>query len=343
MTCLRMLFSVVLVVGLAMPMTASGDHAKKAQPGSILVFPEFLTGTVDNGDETVLPRSSFEISVVCPPGTPVTNVFCTDLMGNAKTVYIKFKWVCPPGVTSDPYYCADTDFILSATINGTLWINPENISNTGQPGPDPLVSKPVCPQGFLIAWVIDGPVTQRPMTFNGLLGDAILRPTDFTHVAAYNAIPIYGEGATGLIHTGTDTLRFGTDYASLELKFYGSVRFEDSNTQTLLTLLTLNIDANTNNNQDNFVSLNFYNEKEDLHSSGTDVICWKQIEVPSASDMLGLKGLVTATNTSGRSLLGLIRTVEVVPGTSSFRGYAYRVYLDEDSFTATDRFTQGAP
>lgn len=339
---LCVLYVAGLAFGVAAPETVWGIVYHPSSPGSVLVFHEFLTGTVSDTDGRTLPRSSFEISVVCPPEAVSDEFSCTELIGlqpQNKTVYLKAKWVCPPdaAIDPDPHYCDANNFILKTTVNGTLWINPENISNTGTgepPAVDPI--KPDCPQGFLIVWVIDGPVTQEPISFNGLLGDAILRPTNFTHVAAYNAAAIQSLRPTGLLTSGKDNLQFDAiNYRLLTDGLFGTVRYEDANTRTFLTLLSLNMNANTTDNPSNFVDLNFYNELEDVASDAAHVICWKQIDVPSGAEVQGVKGLVSAFNTEFNSLLGMIRTQEVIPNTIDpltgdplFRGYAYSMYID---------------
>src|SRR5882762_10014305 len=114
MKWLRLVFFVVLTLGVAPAAVRAQFNNYSLEPGSVLIFPKFLTGTVDSGNGTRLPRSAFEISVVCPPGTLVKSVFCTDAVtGKPATVYLKAKWVCPPGVTSDPHFCAEKDFTLT--------------------------------------------------------------------------------------------------------------------------------------------------------------------------------------------------------------------------------------
>src|SRR5437660_1724746 len=300
--CIGVFLFAALVLGVAAPSAVwaltAPNVVHPTDPGSVLIFHKFLRGTV-SVDGTTLPQSSFEISVTCPPGLAVSDKLCTDVMtGKGKTVYLKAKWVCPPqpGSPAGRFYCAETDFLLQTTVFGTVWINPENIPNVGSP--DPVVATPACDQGFLIVWAIDGPVTQQPISFNGLLGDAILRPSDDTHVLAYNAVAnqSFADVAPGLPVPGAskDFLPFdGTNYRYFTRKFYGTVRYEDDNTKTFLTLLTPNTQANNAFNDDNFIEFNYYNENEELVSRGTDLICWQEVEVPSSTEMNGLKGLVS--------------------------------------------------
>jgi len=350
MKWLRLSFFVVLTLGVAPAVLWGQTLNHSLEPGSVLIFPKFLTGTVDSGDGTRLPRSAFEISVVCPPGTLVTDVFCTNApatpnAGKPATVYLRAKWVCPPA-TSNPAdtFCAEKDFTLTTTVNGTLWINPENIPGTGVPltGPDPVVATPLCPQGFFIVWVVNNLMDLTPISFNGLLGDAVLRPTDATHTAAYNAVAISTTSGTttGLpvIDSSRDSLAFNGStggYRELYTRIFGTVRYDDATfgIQTFISLVPLDIAAGTNLSKDNFVHFDFYNENEDTASGDVDVICYKEVSLTNdlnitAQSMQGAKGLVKVENTSGYPILGIIETQELIPTSSFRRGYAYSMYDD---------------
>jgi hypothetical protein len=359
----RLLLFVVLTLVVAAPAAVWGQTLNHSlEPGSVMIFPKFLTGTVDSGDGTLLPRSAFEISVVCPPGTAIKDKFCTDpLSGAFATVYLRAKWVCPPGVTSDPKFCAEKDFTLTTTVNGTLWINPENIPGTGvaQTGPDPLVARPLCPQGFLIVWVVDNLTNLQPISFNGLFGDAVLRPSAVTHTAAYNGLTIETVSSltTGLPVTGStkDDLEFnGTGYREPTNALFGTVRYDDatSGIQTFIDLVVLNQDAGTNLSEDNFTHFDFYNEIEGTTSGDVDVICYKEVSLSgdlaiTAQSMQGVKGSVRANNnnSSGGSawpILGIIETQELIPTTPYLRGYAYSMY-DDRSTECTGFFEENQP
>jgi hypothetical protein len=352
MKWLRLLFFVVLALGVAPAAVGAQDFKNHSlEPGSVLIFPEFLTGTVDSGDGTRLPRSAFEISVVCPPGTPVSDPFCTNaLTGKPATVFLRAKWVCPPDPADpDLRFCAEKDFTLTTTVNGTLFINPENIPGTGvaQTGPDPVVAHPVCPQGFFIVWVVKDLTGLEPENFNGLLGDAVLRPTDATHVVAYNAVAIstaLNSEITGspVVDSSKDDLQFdGAGYRELYDRIFGTVRFDDATfgIQTFITLVALDIRAGTNDSDTNFVHFDFYNENEDVTSADVNVICFKEVSLSNdlnitAQNIQGVKGLVKVFNTSGHPIVGIIRTQELIPTTNGFlRGYAYSMYDDRTEVT----------
>ena len=367
----RLLLFVVLTLGVAAPGAVWGvdDFGflvvnPPLEPGSVLVFPKFLTGTVNSGDGTQLPRSAFEISVVCPPGTDVSLPVCTNPpltagAGKPATVYLRAKWVCPPA-TSNPAdtFCAEKDFTLTTTVNGTLWINPENIPGTGVPltGPDPVVATPLCPQGFFIVWVVNNLTDLTPISFNGLLGDAVLRPTDATHTAAYNAVAISTTSGTttGLpvIDSSRDSLAFNGStggYRELYTRIFGTVRYDDATfgIQTFISLVPLEIFAGTNFTDPNFVHFDFYNENEDLTSADVSVICYKEVSLSNdlaiaAQNVGGLKGLVKVTNTSGHPIIGIIETQELLPTTTFLRGYAYSLYDDRTTSTS-GTFAEGDP
>ena len=84
------------------------------EPGSVLVFPKFLWGTVQT-ESGVQPKTEIEISIRCPKG-----VTCPD---SGQNVNLRAHWVCPSGNFFAP--CLETDFNLNRTVHGTLYFNPE--------------------------------------------------------------------------------------------------------------------------------------------------------------------------------------------------------------------------
>jgi hypothetical protein len=345
----------LIVAGVALlvaAQTAASDGATvpmlndSEEPGSVIVFHKFLTGTVDNGDGTLRPRSDFEISVTCPPdlsiGTVPAEVACQLLKNDPVVagsvaftmVNIHFHWVCPgtgPGAPTILGTCPETDFIVKTTIFGTVHINPENLDPKTH-----VVNPPPCPAGYLIGWVEDD--AGLPNAFNALIGDAVLRPSPVTEVFAYNGIPIQSTRPSDVFPVSTNgTLPFDgtTGYKAVTGKIFGSVRYEDSNTQTFLTLLTLDVNSNRINYPVN-VDLEFYNEGETLASTATTFICWEEVELSSLDSRLtnlttffGTKGLVRSVTTPTRTLLGIIDTHEAIPNSDPlFRGWAYSLYND---------------
>jgi hypothetical protein len=361
MKSIRNLLLVLLGIGVAGPVAAqSSVFVNNSEvPGSVLVFHKFIRGTVPDGlTGDRLPRSEFEISVLCP--TELTNLEAgCSLLPNYPDVKIKFHWVCPGDPTAgDPRVCRGTDFILSTTVNGTIRINPENLG-----GRTHNVATPGCEKGYLIAWVIGTPIEpveslEVAIKFDGLIGDAILRH-DATSASAYNPVPIQ---ASEFLTTGFPTdddfdgnLDFnGFEYKEVSDRFIGTVRYNDASKgiKTSLTLLTLDVDTNRPNGR-TFVDLNFYNEAEVGVSTDTNFVCWQQVKLTHINEGLntsfGTKGLVQSRGARQEdlsfpesrhdvTLLAIIETTEAIPGTSGvggnppgtffLRSYAYSVYND---------------
>ena len=300
MKWMRVLFLAALSVGLAAPAMAQQLNNSEI-PGSVLVFPKCITGTVNIGTATLpvpAPKSSFEISVTCPADTRCAEFSRVKLLAH---------WVCP--ASQDGFFkfiCQEADFELFTTVKGTVWFNPENVASalspslTGGPAPvgnatnpAPIVPAPPCDFGYLIVWVIsaDDANNPRAISFNGLIGNAVIRESNLS-AGAYNAIPIQSVRPTGTILDPTDpdrTLVFDgvTEYAQLPGKVLATVRadrnFVLGNATTaptfaidsFITLLTLDVNSNRSN-LPVFVDLDFFNEVETLRSTFTEFICWAE-------------------------------------------------------------------
>src|SRR5438552_8812738 len=142
---------------------------------SVLVFPDFRTGS-----PFFLPASEYTISVVCPQDS---DTYCS----NHPTVTMEAHWVCP-GDTGEP--CQETDFQLTATINGTVTFGTEGgLSSSG----DQLATPP-CFRGYLIVWVIDNALLKNPIKFDGLIGVSVRRGElgDWT----YAAVPMHANASS---------------------------------------------------------------------------------------------------------------------------------------------------
>jgi len=328
MKWLRVLFFVVVTVAVTAPGAVWGQPFEydALAPGSVLVFPKFETGTVASGQ---LPRSAFEINVICPDAT-----YCS-LPGN-NVVTLHANWVCPGNPNDVSPTCLDTDFVLFTTVNGTIWIDPQNVN----PNRTVDVPPPPCQKGFLVVWVVQNAapgtlflLPGTPISYNGLTGDAVWRPTD-SDAAGYNAIAIQSVQTTGNVLFGfdgdsTDLSFDSSDYNVLTYGLVGGVHYENANTQTFLVLLTLDVDLGNTNPPTN-VQFKFYNEGESPISINTQrFVCWEEVELkdinPGLTTNFGHKGLFTAeTTTFGpgtfgtfglrSSLLGLVETIEVTPG-----------------------------
>ena len=349
MKVLRVLFFVVLTLGLAAPaavwaLPGSPTIFHPQEPGSVLVFHKFIRGFVDSGDGTQLPASAFEISLQCPP-EPGASTTCgaIGVTSLIPSIPIHAHWVCPGDPTAVSPTCPDVDFVLHLTINGTVWISPEGALS----GTD-LVPPPPCDKGFLILWVEFPEGT--PVSWNGLTGDAVVRHSDVTEVEAYTPVAIQAV-PTAFDPTSTGQLDFdGVFYQELTSGISGTLHYHDSKTQTFLTLLSLDIElANIGSNSVINAAFNFYNAGEKLTSVNTRFVCWEEVELTKINGGLtawtqgSAKGLFTAHTTNGETLLGLIETREVIPPWSSgspdpFRSYAYSVYYDPSFETSTTLF-----
>jgi hypothetical protein len=271
---LRVSLILLLALGLAIPAMAAGRDPKLSdsqEPGSVIVFPKFVRGTVTvDGEER--PRTEIEVGVLCPPG-----VTCTE----HTVIKIHFHWVCPADQKfQHKYICPEVDFDLTATYFGKLVFSPEGAVNTaGVTGvfANTAVPPPPCERGYLIGWVVN--TADQPIKFDGLIGDAVLRESDTT-VRAYNAIPIQADpdlATNALIATTPEGgLYFDGEpghYLAVAGKIRGDVKYDNPppvddaiettkptiRSLSYLTLLTLDVHSNRPN-LPTFVDLKFYNE-----------------------------------------------------------------------------------
>ena len=324
-----------LVVAASLPASAAGGVLNDSEePGSVLVFPLYETGLTTGG---TTPRTEFEISVACPP-----KAICTDL----QDVDIRAHWVCG----NFSVLCQERDFTLATTVNGTLRFDPQGNCSPAQSANNFFdscgsIPPPPCPEGYLIAWVVDE--SNRAIKFDGLIGDAVLRETA-TAVTAYNAIPI--QAAKGLANlaltdlNGNGKLNFnGREYQEITGTIIGSVHYDGINattgidSRTSLVLLTLDVQSNRLNNPVS-VDLNFYNELEQINSNNTIFVCTQEVSLADLGETntFGTKGLVESTaavkipfqgvsdHVGPVTLLGLVITRE----DDDVRHYAYPLFDD---------------
>ena len=332
------------------------------EPGSVLVFPKFVRGTVAAG----VPATEIEISAHCPIdaqpcSTPGTSV---RLMGH---------WVCPGQFETQ--ICKENNFIFSTTAEGTVSFSTEG-SAVGTNFSTVKVPAPLCPEGYLIVWAVN--TRNQPIRWDGLVGDAVVRWN--SHAAgAYKALAIQAAtpGGTGtpIALSGTQGLVFdGFDnhYAAVTGTVMGTVKYDtltpaaDAPVTTTLTLLTLDTLSNRPNNEV-FTDIDFYDANENVLSESTNYTCWTEtalstIDPSLTRDFMTRKGFFVSidankvfeegiTDTVGPvTELGLIDTQECtgsaacsenVPVTSSnnptvVNHYAYRT--DDDSIPVPTTF-----
>src|ERR1700736_3860953 len=172
------LFCLLLTVAVATPAAQAATLPRDTrlsdsqQPGSVLVFPIFRTGSQTTTDLGTVPNTAFEISVVCPPNQ-------TEFTCGGNSVLLHAEWVCAGSATTS---CAESDFEFATTVDGTVRFNPSNLAPFTT-----HVAPPPCNQGYLIVWAIRS--DHKPIKFDGLIGDAVLRESPGS-ATAYDAIPI---------------------------------------------------------------------------------------------------------------------------------------------------------
>src|SRR5215831_2992505 len=88
------------------------------EPGSVIVFPKFINGTVALPEGGTASISELEIGVVCPKG-----VTCPE----HEPVKIRFHWVCGTSEANlaDSFICQDTDFDVTATVYEKIVLTPD--------------------------------------------------------------------------------------------------------------------------------------------------------------------------------------------------------------------------
>ena len=85
------------------------------EPGSVIVFPKFIQGTVALPEGGTAPITELEVGVVCPKG-----VICSE----HQAVKIRFHWVCgtTEAAAATSFVCKETDFDINATVYGCIGV-----------------------------------------------------------------------------------------------------------------------------------------------------------------------------------------------------------------------------
>jgi hypothetical protein len=314
------------------------------EPGSVIVFPKFIEGTVTLPEGGTAPITELQIGVVCPKG-----VICPE----HQPVKIRFHWVCGTSEAdlAGSFICRETDFDVTATVFEKIVLVPGGTLTGASTKTVPAAN---CPNGggYLIGWVIS-PTNDKPIKFDGLIGDAVLRPGALagsmfaaspTAVASYNAIPIQADPALAnlapITTNGNGALVFDGapgHYQAVTGQVLGDVRYTNVTTgptftKGVLTLLTLDVKSNRPNNPV-FVDLDFFGGfnsaigNENQVSTSTEFICWAELPITAINPNLttafmGRKGVFVSApatkvgifgiqdTTGPTTLLGLAETLE---------------------------------
>jgi hypothetical protein len=174
----RVSLSLMLALGLATVAFAQARDpglSDSQEPGSVIVFHKFITGTVDLAGEST-PRTEIEVGVVCPKGA---------VCEQDQDVKIRFHWVCPGDQTfENKYICKEVDFDAEVTVNGKLVFDP----NGGRYPPPP------CKRHIPSDLVVDrGAFSVRGSLILGFLCKPYPRPRNFqeNNISNINMLKIY--------------------------------------------------------------------------------------------------------------------------------------------------------
>jgi len=340
----------VIVPALALATPALAQLSDSTEPGSVIVFPKFINGTVTLPEGGQAPITELEIGVTCPKDLAP----CPE----HQPVKMRFHWVC--GTTESDlagsFVCPEVNFDVTATVWEKIVLVP-NGSLTGYSTKN--IPPAPCNAGYLIGWVVD--LRDRPIKFDGLIGDAVLRPGSVvesgdspspfagspTALASYTAIPIQGDPAqASLALVGTNSngaLMFDgapTHYQQVTGRVFGDIRYTNLTTGPTftigaLTLLTLDVKSNRPNNPV-FVDFDFYAApnsflgNENVLSASAEFVCWGEFPITDLANegaslitsVMGRKGVFQSTlaekvqifgvtdGSGPTTLLGLAETLE---------------------------------
>jgi hypothetical protein len=346
MKCLWSALLVAPAVGLATP--ASAQLADPSQPGSVIVFPKFVTGTVVVDGVTV-PKTEIELGAVCPTG---------QVCPEHQSIKVHMHWVCPGSDDiTFKYICNSSDFDVFLTVDGKAVFNPELIQLAGDLKQS-TVRRPgfnadgtPCTKGYLIGYVIN--LSDQRISYDGLIGDAVLR-VDPAAVQAYRAVTLQAKAPYLAVINGDPNapLTFGgdgSDYNTVTGQISGDVKYDNSGPPTTIStsisLLTLDVHQGLSNYPTN-VHLNFWSEDEVIESTQLHFVCYGQFNLSTkidpnltASGMGTRKGVFQSTQAiktpiggitdraGNVTLLALVHTVEgPTSGNPMARSYIFNTY-----------------
>jgi hypothetical protein len=331
------------VLALATPAFAQipATLADPSQPGSVLVWPKFTTGTVSVFPGTAgaftAAKTLIELGAVCPAAAAP----CAD----NQTIHVHLHWVCGPTAAGSTV-CPETDFNVQLTYGtssaGKITFNPAGVTGPGASDYNGSTIVPIpptdCTRGYLIGWAVDN--FNRPVKFDGLFGDTVQRsfgPDLQSHAAiaiqaAANTTPIVpGANPTTLpqITLGTNgSLPFTgatNAYQMVTGQLQGDVAFDSNTTAPFhngaLIFLTLDVHSGLANHP-TAVGLDFFNFNEAQLSTEFTFTCWGQAVLSVIDDNLtvDLFGRQTLAGTPGarhdKGLLISGQAIDTVTGTN---------------------------
>ena len=309
-----------IAILLAPTLAAAQALSNSQEPGSVIVFPYFTTGTV-TADTQVLPKTEIHIGVKCPTG-----VICPE----NEPIKLNAHWVCPGSENPrTSFVCKESDFVLFTTVNGKITLNPNGQSSVGN------IGVPPCPRGYLVAFVVNS--SDQPIKFDGLFGDAVVRLSGGA-LSAYDGVPVQADPALANgapISLGTDpftrqsTLLFdgaAGHYTALTGQLTGDVKFDNTTVSPLynttsLVLLTLDVQSGRPNNP-TFVPLTFYNANQAPTSTTANFVCWKSIDIAKLNASLNQTSQTTAEGSfvSGQAAKIALSGIGDLPGPATLLG-----------------------
>ena len=289
--------------------------ADPSQPGSVIIWPRFMTGSV-----TVFPgtpgaftaaKALIELGAVCPAAAAP----CAD----NQTIHVRLHWVCQ-GTTGN--VCPETDFTVPITYGtssaGKITFNPSALPSPGASDYNGSTIVPIapCPRGYLIGYAVDQ--FDSPVKFDGLIGDVIQRAFG-PDIASEEAITIQADPrlvvTAGANPTSTPVIALGSTggpifdggpghYQMVTGQLQGDVAFDSDLTPPFhdgaLTLFTLDVHSGLANHP-TAVAIDFFNFYEAQISTEFTFTCWGQVQLSTLDPNLtvGLFGSQTLNGTAG--------------------------------------------
>jgi hypothetical protein len=326
------LLTAALGIGVPSPaQTAKPTTSASQEPGSVIVFPKFIKGTV-TVDGVTKARTEIEVRARCPK-----DATCPE----DEPVRIRFHWICAGGEDIAPkYVCKESSFDMVVPANRKALFNPEDPGRLG----DVIASIAPCPKGYLIGWVIS-PTTNRPIKYDALTGNAVLRnpsgPIESYEAFVIKADPnlaIRADIATEIdSRTGNPSLVFdggAGHYQTVASAVQTNLEYHKltgplSSSEAFLILLTLDVRVNRPN-YPTFIDLEFRTDQGIRASTSRNFTCWTEIQNPNIDANFTLAGARIGNGVviAGRAVKVPVGGISDIPGPVTLLGL---VPSDEDS------------